>query len=84
MISLLPIPLSESPMRRPFSFSDRQHFVQCLAITRNLSIACARGERPDSELRKRCDLLVTAVDDLMGELVGDSAYLRIEEGSRRV
>jgi hypothetical protein len=70
-------------MSRPFSFSDRQHFVQCLAITRNLSIACARGEGPDSELRKRCDMLVTAVDDLMGELVGDSAYFRIEDSPRR-
>ena len=39
-------------MTRPFSFSDRQHFVQCLAIVRNLSIACALGERPDSDLRK--------------------------------
>ena len=53
-------------MTRPFSFSDRQHFVQCLAIVRNLSIACARGERPDSELGKRCDMLVTSVDDVMG------------------
>jgi hypothetical protein len=83
MISLVPFPYSESPMSRPFSFSDRQHFVQCLAITRNLSIACSRGEQPDSELRKRCDMLVTAVDDLMGELVGDKAYFRIEDGSRR-
>jgi hypothetical protein len=70
-------------MNRPFSFSDRQHFVQCLAITRNLSIACGRGERPDSELRKSCDLLVSAVDDLMGELVGDAAYFHVHEGSNR-
>jgi hypothetical protein len=70
-------------MNRPFSFSDRQHFVQCLAITRNLSIACSRGERPDSELRKRCDVLVTAVDDLMGELVGDTAYFHEHESSNR-
>ena len=67
-------------MNRPFSFSDRQHFVQCLAIVRNLSIACAMGERPESELRKRCDTLITSVDEVMGELVGDSAYLHIEGG----
>jgi len=70
-------------MNRPFSFSDRQHFVQCLAIARNLSIACGRGERPDSELRKRCDLLVSAVDDVMGELVGDAAYFHMHENSNR-
>lgn len=69
-------------MNRPFSFSDRQHFVQCLAIVRNLSVACARGERPESELRKRCDMLVTSVDDLMGELVGDAAYLQTQNPSR--
>jgi hypothetical protein len=70
-------------MNRPFSFSDRQHFVQCLAIVRNLSVACARGEGAQSELRKRCDMLAVAIDDLMGELVGDSAYLRVENGSNR-
>jgi hypothetical protein len=70
-------------MNRPFSFSDRQHFVQCLAIVRNLSIACAMGERSESELRKRCDTLITSVDEVMGELVGDSAYLHIEGGHNR-
>jgi hypothetical protein len=70
-------------MNRPFSFSDRQHFVQCLAITRNLSIACGRGERPGSELSQRCDRLVTAVDDLMGELVGDSAYFHEQDNANR-
>lgn len=70
-------------MNRPFSFSDRQHFVQCLAITRNLSIACGRGERPESELRKHCDALVVAVDNLMGELVGDSAYFHEQDSANR-
>jgi len=70
-------------MNRPFSFSDRQHFVQCLAIVRNLSIACAMGERPESELRKRCDRLIASVDDMMGELVGDSAYLHIENAPKQ-
>ncbi|QIG47279.1 hypothetical protein G5V57_05765 [Nordella sp. HKS 07] len=70
-------------MTRPFSFSDRQHFVQCLAIVRNLSIACAMGERPDSELGKRCNMLVTSVDDVMGELVGDSAYFHVQDGANR-
>jgi len=50
---------------------------------RNLSIACAMGERPESELRKGCDTLTASVDDVMGELVGDSAYLHIENGPNR-
>lgn len=70
-------------MTRPFSFSDRQHYVQCLAIVRNLSIACALGERPDSDLGKRCTLLVTSIDDVMGELVGDSAYFHEHDESNR-
>jgi len=70
-------------MTRPFSFSDRQHFVQCLAIVRNLSIACALGERPESDLRKHCDALVSSIDDVMGELVGDKTYLHIEGGHNR-
>ncbi len=70
-------------MTRPFSFSDRQHFVQCLAIVRNLSIACALGERADSELGRRCHMLVTSVDDVMGELVGDSAYFHVQDISNR-
>jgi hypothetical protein len=70
-------------MNRPFSFSDRRHFVQCLTITRNLSIACGRGECPNSDLRKRCDMLVSAVDDLMGELVGDAAYFHVHENPNR-
>ena len=70
-------------MTRPFSFSDRQHFVQCLAIVRNLSIACALGERPDSDLRRDCDALVSSIDDVMGELVGDKTYLHIEGGHNR-
>ena len=70
-------------MTRPFSFSDRQHYVQCLAIVRNLSMACALGERPDSELGKRCNLLVTSIDDVMGELVGDSAYFHVHDEANR-
>jgi hypothetical protein len=70
---------SERAMSRPFSFSDRQHFVQCLAVVRNLSVACARGEKPESELRKRCDMLVSSVDEVMGELVGDAAYFHIKD-----
>jgi hypothetical protein len=70
-------------MSRPFSFSDRQHFVQCLAVVRNLSVACARGENPESELRKRCDMLVSSVDDVMGELVGDAAYFHIKDTPNR-
>ena len=64
---------------RPMSFSDRQHFVQCLAETRNLSIACAMGERHDSDLRKRCEGLTLAIDAVVGELVGDESYLRVKD-----
>jgi hypothetical protein len=45
--------------------------------------SCGRSERPDSELRKRCDMLVSAVDDVMGELVGDAAYFHMHENSNR-
>lgn len=69
------------PLRypRPMSFSDRQYFIQCLAEARNLSVACAEGERYDTDLRKRCEKLGLAIDELMGELVGDSAYLSIRD-----
>ncbi len=70
-------------MSRPFSFSDRQHYVQCLAIVRNLSIACALGEKAESELRQRCDTLVASIDEVMGELVGDKTYLHIEGSDNR-
>jgi hypothetical protein len=68
---------------RPMSFSDRQHFVQCLAETRNLSLACASGERPDSELQKRCENLIGAIDGVVGELIGDESYLQVKEHPSR-
>lgn len=64
-------------MPRPMSFSDRQHFVQSLAVCRNLTIACESGEPRDSPLRKRCEELVFAIDGVAGELVGDSSYFHI-------
>jgi hypothetical protein len=64
---------------RPMSFSDRQHFVQCLAEARNLSLACAEGERHDSGLRKQCEKLTLAIDGVIGELVGDESYLQVKE-----
>ena len=66
-------------MPRPMSFSDRQHFVSALAICRNLTVACEGGEHHDSALRKRCEELLTAIDNLCGELVGDQSYLRLRE-----
>jgi hypothetical protein len=41
------------------------------------------GERPESDLRKHCDALVSSIDDVMGELVGDKTYLHIEGGHNR-
>lgn len=64
---------------RPMSFSDRQFFIQCLAETRNMSVACASGEHHDSDLRKKCEKLYLAIDEVVGELVGDSTYLHIKE-----
>ena len=70
-------------MQRPMSFSDRQLFVQELAIVRNLSFACIDGEREDSALGGRCQELVAAIDNLMGELVGDMAYFHVEDFPQR-
>ncbi|CAN5507313.1 hypothetical protein BH10PSE7_BH10PSE7_00390 [soil metagenome] len=70
-------------MARPMSFSDRQHFVSALAICRNLTVACEGGEHHDSALRKRCEELLLAIDNLCGELVGDHAYLRIKDVQSR-
>jgi hypothetical protein len=64
---------------RPMPFSDRQYILQSLAECRNLSVACATGERFDSELRKTCEKLYLAIDEVVGELVGDSSYLRVRE-----
>lgn len=66
-------------MTRPMSFSERQHFIQCLAETRNLAIACGMGERTDSELRARCKDLLGAIDAVVGEIVGDSGYLHVKD-----
>ena len=68
---------------RPMSFSDRQYFLQSLAECRNLSVACATGEHHDSELRKKCERLYLAIDEVVGELVGDSSYLHVKEHPSR-
>jgi len=60
------------------SFSDRQRFIQALAECRNLSVACASAEHHGSDLRKGCEKLYLAIDEVIGELVGDSSYLRIK------
>jgi hypothetical protein len=61
---------------RPMSFSDRQLFIQSLAESRNLATACRAGERDESELGRKCQKLTLAIDEVVGELVGDEAYLR--------
>ncbi len=66
-------------MPRPMSFSDRQYFVQTLAECRNLSIACETAQSHDTELRRRCEGLIAAVDSVAGELVGDDAYFKVVE-----
>jgi hypothetical protein len=64
---------------RPMSFSDRQYFILSLAECRNLSVACSTGEHHDSELRKKCEKLYLAIDEVAGELVGDNWYLQIKK-----
>ena len=64
-------------MVRPMSFSDRQHFIQCLAACRNLAIACGRGEHRDSGLHYRCKDLIDAIDGVASELVGDAHYFKV-------
>ena len=65
------------PMTRPMSFSDRQQFVQALAVCRNLAVACGRGEHRESLLQTRCLELVKSIDGVAGELVGDASYFKI-------
>ncbi len=68
---------------RPMSFSDRQLFIQSLAQARNLAIACEAGERHDSQLRKSCEALCTAIDNVVEQLVGDRSYLQVKEMQQR-
>jgi len=67
----------------PMSFSDRQLFIQTLAQARNLAIECEHGESHASDLRKRCEELCTAIDGVVGELVGDASYLHVKEVQHR-
>jgi hypothetical protein len=64
-------------MPRPMSFSDRQYLIQTLAQARNLTIACEQAQPHDAPLRKRCEQVVTAIDDVADELVGDSGYFKV-------
>jgi hypothetical protein len=68
-------------MVRPMSFSDRQHFIQSLAVSRNLAIACGIGEERDSPLKNECRKLILAIDGVAGELVGDPTYLQSKDMS---
>ena len=68
---------------RPMSFSDRQAYLQLLAQTRNFTIECERGEAHASDLRRRCETLCQAIDGVVGELVGDASYLRVQDMQQR-
>lgn len=69
--------------QRPMSFSDRQYYLQILYQARNLSIECERGEGHDTPLSKRCEELCASIDRVVGELVGDASYLRVEDIQQR-
>lgn len=64
-------------MVRPMSFSDRQQFVQALAVCRNLAVACGQGEYRESLLQTRCLELIKSIDGVAGELVGDANYFKV-------
>jgi hypothetical protein len=70
-------------MARPMSFSDRQQFVQALAVCRNLAVACGQGEYRESLILSRCHDLIKSIDGVAGELVGDSSYFQIVEVQTR-
>lgn len=70
-------------MVRPMSFSDRQQFVQALAVCRNLAVACGQGEQRESLLRTRCQELIKSIDGIAGELVGDSSYFKVVDVQSR-
>jgi len=67
----------------PVSDHDVQAFLQSLAECRNLCVACATGERRDTELHKKCETLVLAIDAVVIELIGDASYLDLSAGSPR-
>jgi hypothetical protein len=68
-------------MARPMSFSDRQHFVQSLAVSRNLAIACGIAEERDSPLKEHCRKLILAIDNVSREIVGDEYYPYLRDAS---
>jgi hypothetical protein len=68
-------------MARIMSFSDRQHFVQSLAVVRNLAIACGIGEERGSPLKEHCRKLIREIDNVSREIVGDAYYDRLRDAS---
>ena len=49
-----------------------------LGDARELALQCAHSEHYDSELRRKCENLHTAVDALATELTGDPAYFHLK------
>jgi|GEM_PF-2257296 len=70
------------PAHLPMSFSDRQYFVDERATVRNLASECGKGKHPKgSPLQDRCIALITAVDGLMAELLGDHSFSNVRAAS---
>ena len=66
-------------MRKTMSFSDRQIFIQHMAIVRNLSVELASLEPTASPLLERCGELQHAIDAMAGELIGDASYFQVKD-----
>jgi ribosomal protein L17 len=66
-------------MRKTMSFSDRQIFIQHLAIVRNLSVELASYEPIDSPLLQRCRELQSVIDAMAGEMIGDAGYFQVKD-----
>ena len=66
------------PLRPTFSYSARHELLRALGDARELALQCAHAEHYDSELRKKCEVLHSAVDALATELTGDPAYFHLK------
>ena len=66
------------PLRPTFSYSARHELLRALGDARELALQCAHSEHYDSELRKKCEAMHTAIDALATELTGDPAYFHLK------
>src|SRR5690349_18252415 len=58
------------PLRRSFSFDDKNRLVEVLGATRDQVIMCGSAERFGSDLHRLCDAVKESIDRLAEGLTG--------------